>query len=119
MLWMFAMIDLISLHSLILGKMRQEAILEDLEIIVGSTGIGPIDPYHISSHDAQANFILNSTLLELVAVELRTILSHSEVGAINSGKAVIPLILLKSINPDDLSIKNNRNEILLEIKSKR
>ena len=92
--WMFTMIDVISLHSLILGKVRQEAILEDLEIIVGSTGIGPGDPHHISSHDVQANFIPNSTLLELVAVELRTILRHLEVCAINGDKAVIPLILL-------------------------
>ena len=84
------MIDVISLHSLILGKVRQEAISEDLEIIVGSTGIGPVDPHHLSSHDAQADFILNSTLLELVAVELRTILSHLEVCAIDSDKAVIP-----------------------------
>ena len=112
------MIDVISLHSFILGKVRQEAIPEDLEIIVGSTGIGPVDPHHISSHDAQANFIPSSTLLELVAVELWTILSHLEVCAIVSDKAVIPLILLKSILPDDLSIKNNRNQILLEIKSK-
>ena len=35
-LWMFTMIDVNSLHSLILGKVRQEAISEDLEIIVGS-----------------------------------------------------------------------------------
>ena len=113
------MIDVISLHSLILGKVRQEEILEDLEIIVGSTGIGPIDPHHISSHDAQADFILISTLLEIVAVELRTILSHLEVCAITGDKAVIPSILLQYILPDDVSIKNNRNEILLEIKSKR
>ena len=65
------MIDVISLHSLVLGKVRQEAIPEDLEIIVGSTGIGRVDPQHISSHGAQADFIPNSTLLELVAVELR------------------------------------------------
>ena len=71
-LGMFTMIDVISLHSLILGKVRQEAISEDLEIIVGSTGIGPIDPHHISSHDAQADFIPNRTLLELAAVELKT-----------------------------------------------
>ena len=110
-----------SLHEtlLILDKVRQEAISEDLEIIVHSTGIGPIDPHHISSHDAQANFIPNSTLLDLVTVELRTILRLSEVCAINGDKAVIPSILLKSILPDDLSIKNNRNEILLETESKR
>ena len=107
------MIDVISLHSLILGKVRQEAISEDLEIIVGSTGIGPIDPHHISSHDAQADFIPNRTLLELVAVELRTILNHLEVCAINSDQAVIPSILLKSILPYDLPIKHNTNEILL------
>lgn len=100
---MLSNIPIISLHPFSMAKLSEEALTKDSDVIETTTRIGTIDPNHISSLDAQRNFVPQTTLLlEFVAGKTGTMLWYSKVNTVNAHEAISSTVAFEPVLKKDL-----------------